>query len=294
MIRGHTSWSPVGRGRGDDDVPCGNGSETLHTMNETNPAVRYAAQDGIGYVTMNRPERRNAMDDDLLVGLAEALRAAQTDPVSRVVVLRGAGPVFCAGGDVHDMARHRPEEEYRATRLRLERAVARAAHDLGKPLIAQIQGAAIGGGCVLAALCDLRVAADDTTFMLPEVAYGSVASMGGIYMLSRIVGLGRAFELLYLVEKFDARRALEIGLVNRVVSAESLERDTATMARAIGENFGRELRLTRDAILRGLGLDFPSAADLETEAAMQAHLGGDVEAGFERARQRMRGKARQG
>lgn len=263
-------------------------------MTETNPVVRYAAEDGIGYVTMNRPERRNAMDDELLVGLAEALRAAQADPACRVVVLRGAGPVFCAGGDVHDMARHRPEDRYRATRLRVERAVARAARELGKPLIAQIQGAAIGGGCVLAALCDLRIAADDTTFMLPEVAYGSVASMGGIFMLSRIVGLGRAFELLYLVEKFDARRALEIGLLNRVVPAKSLQRDTAAMARSIGENFGRELRLTREAILRGLDVDFQSAADLETEAAMHAHLGGDVEAGFERARQRMRRKAQEG
>ncbi len=260
-------------------------------MTEMNPVVLYTVEDGIGYVTMNRPERRNSMDDEFLTRLAEALRVAQMDPASQVVVLRGAGPVFCAGGDVHDMARHRPEVEYRATRLAVERALARAVRELGKPLIAQIQGAAIGGGCVLAALCDLRIAAEGTVFMLPEVAFGSVASMGGIYMLSRIVGLGRAFELLYLVEKFDARRALEMGLVNRVVPAESLDRETSAMARAIGENFSRELKLTRDVILRGLEVDFHTAVEVETEAAMHAHLGGDVEAGFERARRRMRGKA---
>ena len=123
--------------------------------------------------------------------------------------------------------------------------------------------------------------------MLPEVAFGSTASMGAIYMFTRIVGLGRAFELLYLCEKFDARRALELGLVNRVVPVDALERETATLARAIGQNFSRELTLTRDAILRGLDVDFQTAADLETEAAMQAHLGGDIEAGFERARERM-------
>lgn len=252
--------------------------------------VLYIAEGAIGYVTLNRPERRNSMDDPLLAGITDALDAARADTSTKVIVLRGAGPVFCAGGDVDDMPRRRTEEQYRATRLPLERSVARAARELGKPLIAQVHGAAIGGGCVLAALCDLRIAAEGTVFMLPEVAYGSTASMGAIYMLTRIVGLGRAFELLYLCEKFDARRALALGLVNRVVAAEALERETETMARAIAENFSRELAFTREAILRGLHLDFQTAADLETEAAMLAHLGGDIEPGFARARERMRKK----
>jgi enoyl-CoA hydratase len=254
------------------------------------PAVLYEPDGVIGYVTLNRPDVLNAMDDSLLAGVTAALDAAHADTTAKVVVLRGAGRVFCAGGDVNDMPRRRTDDEYRATRLPIERSIARAVRQLEKPLIAQIHGAAIGGGCVLAALCDLRVAAAGTKFGLPEVKFGTTASLGGIYMLTRIVGLGRAFELLYLGDSFDAERALALGLVNRVVPPDALARETATMACAIADNFSAELALTREAILRGLDLDFHAAANLETEAAMRAHLGGDIEVGFARARARVGGK----
>ena len=253
-------------------------------------AVLYEPQGALGYVTLNRPQALNAMDDALLAGVAAALERAHADTTARVVVLRGAGRVFCAGGDVNDMPRRRSEAEYRATRLPVERSIARAVRALDKPLIAQVHGAAIGGGCVLAALCDMRVAAAGTRFGLPEVRFGTTASLGGIYMIARIVGLGRAFELLYTGESFDAARAQELGLVNRVVPADTLSADTAALARVIAGNFPAELALTRRALLEGLDLDFPAAADLETEAAMRAHLGGDIEAGFARARARMRDK----
>ncbi len=253
-------------------------------------AVLYERDGVIGYVTLNRPDVMNAMDDRLLAGIADALDRAHADPEARVVVVRGAGRVFCAGGDVNDMPRRRDQDEYRATRLAIEQSIARAVRQLEKPLIAQIHGAAIGGGCVLAALCDLRIAAAGTKFGLPEVKFGTTASLGGIYMLTRIIGLGRAFELLYLGNSFAAERALEIGLINRLVPADALVRETAAIARAIAENFGAELALTRSAILGGLDLDFQSAARLETEAAMRAHLGGDIEAGFARAREKLHRK----
>lgn len=252
-----------------------------------NDAVLYERDGVIGYVTLNRPDVLNAMDDRLLEGVADALAAAHADVCVKVVVMRGAGRVFCAGGDLNDMPRRRDEQEYRATRLAIEQSIAQAVRQLEKPLIAQIHGAAIGGGCVLAALCDLRIAAAGTKFGLPEVKFGTTASLGGIYMLTRIIGLGRAFELLYLGDSFDAERALAIGLINRVVPAAALARETAAIARAIAANFSAELALTRAAILNGLDLDFQSAARLETEAAMQAHLGGDIEAGFARARENL-------
>ena len=250
-------------------------------------AVLYERDDVIGYLTLNRPQVMNAMDDRLLAGVAAALDAAHADDEAKVVVLRGAGRVFCAGGDVNDMPRRRDEDEYRATRLAIEQSISRAVRQLEKPLIAQIHGAAIGGGCVLAALCDLRIAAVGTRFGLPEVKFGTTASLGGIYMLTRIIGLGRAFELLYLGDSFAAERALEIGLINRLVPADSLAHETAAIARAIAGNFSSELALTRAAILNGLDLDFQAAARFETEAAMCAHLGGDIEAGFARARERL-------
>ena len=238
-------------------------------------------------ITLNRPEALNAIDDALLEALTEALVAAASAPDCRVVVLRGAGRVFCAGGDVDDMPVLRSEAQYRSRRLPAEQALARAVRSLDRPLIAQLHGAAIGGGCVLAALCDLRVAAEGTRFSLPETAFGTTASLGGIYLITRIVGLGRAFELLYLGDRFDAQRALEIGFVNRVVPAHDLDGEVNRLADRLAEQFPREMTLTRRAILEGLELDFESAARRETEAAMKAHLSGDVVEGFKRARARM-------
>ena len=255
-------------------------------------AVLYQREGEIGYVTLNRPDALNAMDDALLSGIACALDQANADAAAKVVILRGAGRVFCAGGDVNDMPKRRSETEYRATRLAIERSISRAVRALEKPLIAQVHGAAIGGGCVLAALCDMRISAAGTKWGLPEVAFGTTASLGGMYMITRIVGLGRAFELLYLGENFDAERALALGLVNRVVPADQLAEATAGIARTIAGHFSAEIALTRRAILAGLDLDFHAAADLETEAAMRAHLGGDIEEGFARARARVGGKGR--
>jgi enoyl-CoA hydratase/carnithine racemase len=252
--------------------------------------VIYEREGVIGYVTLNRPQVLNAMDDALLAGVATALGDAQADGAASVVVMRGMGRAFCAGGDVDDMPRRRTEAEYRATRLAIERSIAHAVRGLSKPLIAQVHGAAIGGGCVLAALCDLRVAAAGTRFGLPEVKWGTTASLGGIYMLTRIIGLGRTFELLYLGESFDAQQAHALGLVNRVVPAEALAQATADMAHTIAGHFTAELALTRRAILAGLDLDFAAAVDLETESVMRAHLGGDMQAGFARARARMDAK----
>lgn len=243
-------------------------------------------------LTLNRPEVLNAIDDALLEALAEALDAARHQPDCRVVVLRGEGRVFCAGGDVNDMPVQRSEAEYRSRRLLAERTLARAVRNLDRPLIARIHGAAVGGGCVLAALCDLRIASEGTTFSLPETAFGTTASLGGMYLLTRIVGLGRAFELLYLGESFDARRALEIGLLNRVVPEADLDDQTTRLAHRLAEQFPREMMLTRRAILEGLALDFDQAVERETDAAMQAHLSGDVIEGFRRARERIQRKRR--
>jgi len=253
----------------------------------SNPTVVREDRGATVVITLNRPDMRNAIDDALLEGLASELEAVSDLPACRVVVLRGAGRVFCAGGDVNDMPMLRTEAEYRSRRLIAEQSVARAVRELDRPLIAQIHGAAIGGGLVLAALCDLRIAASGTRFSLPETAYGTTASLGGIFMLTRIVGLGRAFELLYLGERFDAARALEMGLVNRVVPPNELEQEVQRVADRLADQFPREMMLTRRAILDGLDLEFSAAAKRETEAAMTAHLGGDVVEGFKRARARM-------
>ena len=144
-------------------------------------SVLYEVLEEVAYITLNRPDKLNAMDDDLLAGVAQALAQASADTQAKVVVMRGAGRVFCAGGDVHDMPKQRTEADYRATRLPIEQNIAQQVRCLDKPLIAKVHGAAMGGGCVLAALCDVRVATPDCKFGLPEVRFGTVASLGGIF-----------------------------------------------------------------------------------------------------------------
>ena len=252
--------------------------------------VLYERLSEVAYITLNRPDKLNAMDDALLNGVAQALAQASADPLAKVVVVRGAGRVFCAGGDVHDMPKQRTEADYRATRLPIEQNIARQVRMLGKPLIAQVHGAAMGGGCVLAALCDVRVATPECKFGLPEVRYGTVASLGGIFLLTRIIGLGRAFELLYMGDTFNGIRALEMGLVNRLVPPEDLANEVHAMALKMASHFGREMALTRQAIWDGLDSDFLAAAQQETLGAMQAHLSGDVIQGFAQSQQMLAAK----
>jgi len=247
-------------------------------------SVLYEVREEVAYITLNRPDKLNAMDDDLLAGVAQALAQASADTQAKVVVMRGAGR------DVHDMPKQRTEADYRATRLPIEQNIAQQVRCLGKPLIAQVHGAAMGGGCVLAALCDVRVATPDCKFGLPEVRFGTVASLGGIFLLTRIIGLGRAFELLYLGDSFNGTRALEMGLVNRLVPPEDLANAVHAMALKMAGHFGREMALTRKAIWDGLDSDFLAAAQQETLGAMQAHLSGDVIQGFAQAQQMLAAK----
>lgn len=256
-------------------------------------SVLYERRGVLGYVTLNRPRVLNAMNDGLLVDLAAALRAVAADAEARVAVLRGAGRAFCAGADLDETPRRREPNEYHATRVKTEQEVARLFRRLDKPVIAQVHGAAIGGGCVLALLCDLRVAAEATRFELPEVRVGATASLGGVYTLARVVGLGRAFELLYTAEPLDAAAALAIGLVNRVVPAGELEAAVAALATKIAGHFPLELALTREALYRGLDVDFDAAVDGETAAAMLSQLGGAAGRGMAAARARI-GKGKHG
>jgi len=252
--------------------------------------VLYEVLDAVAYITLNRPDKLNAMDDALLAGVAQALAQASADTQAKVVVVRGAGRVFCAGGDVQDMPQQRTEAQYRAKRLPIEQDIAQQVRSLGKPLIAQVHGAAMGGGCVLAALCDVRVSTPECKFGLPEVRYGTVASLGGIFLLTRIVGLGRTFELLYLGDTFTGTRALEMGLVNRLVPPGDLATEVHAMALKMASHFGREMALTREAIWGGLDRDFLAAAQQETLGAMQAHLSGDVIQGFAQAQHMLAAK----
>ncbi|HEV7912720.1 MAG TPA: enoyl-CoA hydratase/isomerase family protein, partial [Albitalea sp.] len=166
----------------------------------------YAVKDGIAVLTINRPQRRNALTRAVRDGIGEAFRRFEADPQAQVAILTGTGDTFCAGMDLHEAA---------DTELRIPPAgfmpVLGDNIEVTKPVIAAVQGACIGAGLELIGACDIRLAAADATFSLRETRMGIVADLGALQRLPKIVGAGHAAELIYTGKDVDAARAREIG-----------------------------------------------------------------------------------
>jgi 2-(1,2-epoxy-1,2-dihydrophenyl)acetyl-CoA isomerase len=193
-----------------------------------------SVKDGVAVLTMNRPERLNALSAPMLDALLEALPRLANDPSVGVVVLTGAGRGFCAGGDVKAMAEGRefPGEtlEERAQGLRHAMETSRWLHEMPKPTIAMVRGAAAGAGLSLALACDLRVASESAKFGTAFARVGYSGDFGGSWYLTQLVGTAKARELYYTADLVDATQALALGIVNRVVSEEKLEDETLALA----------------------------------------------------------------
>jgi enoyl-CoA hydratase/carnithine racemase len=183
----------------------------------------------VRHVVLNRPEKRNAFDGDLVLATGEALRAAADDPGVHCVVLRGAGPMFSSGMDLAALAAvaERPDELRAFRRACIE--AWNLAESMEKPTICAIQGACIGGAMELALACDLRVIAEDAIVGMPEVRVGLIPDVGGSSRLPQVVGLGRAKELIMTGRLVGAEEAERIGLVNRVAPAAGLEAATQAL-----------------------------------------------------------------
>ncbi len=194
-------------------------------------------KDGVAVLTMNRPERLNAMSGPMLDAMLEALPRLADDADVGVVVLTGAGRGFCTGGDVKAMAEGLEagpgELEERAQSLRSRMEVSRWLHEMPKPTIAMVRGAAAGAGLSLALACDLRVAADSARFGTAFARVGYSGDFGGSYFLTQLVGTAKARELYYTADLLDAPQALALGLVNRVVPDARLEEETMALASRI-------------------------------------------------------------
>jgi len=192
-------------------------------------------KDGVAVLTMNRPDRLNAMSRPMLDAMLEALQRLADDPAVGAVVLMGAGRGFCAGGDVKAMAEgtefggNTMEEKAQALRSRME--TSRLLHEMPKPTIAMVRGAAAGAGLSLALACDMRVASDNARFGTAFARVGYSGDFGGSYFLTQLVGTAKARELYYTAELVDAQQALALGLVNRVVPDARLEEETMALAR---------------------------------------------------------------
>jgi len=198
------------------------------------PELLEELKDKVAVLTLNRPDRLNAMSPPMLDALLEALPRLAADPEVGVVVLTGAGRGFCAGGDVKAMAEGREsigttlEEKAQGLRSRME--VSRWLHEMPKPTIAMVRGAAAGAGLSLALACDLRVASDSARFATAFARVGYSGDFGGSWFLTQLVGTAKARELYFTADIMDAQQALALGIVNRVVPDVRLEDETMALA----------------------------------------------------------------
>jgi enoyl-CoA hydratase len=236
-------------------------------MNQ-NPTVTVNLEGDLATVTLNRPEALNALNDEILAGLEGAFSALGNEPGIRAVILTGAGKAFAAGADIKAMAAFTAQEA-RAFALRGQRVFA-LIEEFPHPVLAAVNGFALGGGCELAMACDLRIASDRAKAGQPEVKLGIMPGFGGTQRLARIMGRSAAKHLLFTGEIISAERALALGLFNEVVAPEQLIPRCLEIARTIAARAPIAITYCKAAV--NLGTDTTLAHGLSHEAELFAEL----------------------
>ena len=233
----------------------------------------FEKENGVGVITLNRPERLNAINLQLILDLDEVLDEIYTDEDVRTVILTGAGRGFCAGADIKPPAppsadakpadaprpRRRPVGQRYTFYNKLE--------DLWKPVIAAINGPCNGGGMEIALCCDFRIASEAANFGMGEVKLGVIPAGGGTARLPRLIGIGRAKEFLYFGDRIDAQGAYQIGLVNKVVPAEELMPEARRWAAELAERPPLSLRMIKNCVNLGMQMDLLDAIDYEAKCS---------------------------
>lgn len=227
----------------------------------------YRREENVGIITLNRPQRLNAINGNLLSDFIAQLNVAREDEGAVSVILTGAGRAFCAGEDLKETSVGKSFDTW-VKEINALQEIQRVIMKLDKPLIAAVHGYALGGGCEFAMSCDIRIAATNAKFGFPETGVGLTVTTAGTKLLSQLVGLGKAKELIFTGELIDAHEALRIGLINKVVSEKGLLDDAMATARKIGEKSPLALRLSRIAIDQGLHSSFEQILELEANHLM--------------------------
>lgn len=225
-------------------------------------------KDGVGILTLNRPEKMNALNSAMEREMVAAVGAIDQDEGIRVLVVTGAGKAFCSGADLASMPGDMPPDQIPgAEKLRLRfrdrlHRIILGVHRLKQPTIAMVNGAAVGMGLDLACACDIRLAAEDARLSSGFVRLGLFPGTGGTWLLPRIIGISRAFDLTYTGDVIDGRRAEQLGLVSRAVPAAELEKETMALARRIAAGPPIATRFIKSLTYRGLELDLEAALEL--------------------------------
>jgi enoyl-CoA hydratase/carnithine racemase len=245
--------------------------------------------DGITTITLNRPDRKNAFNARMLEECRLAFEQAGRDPESRVIVLTGAGDYFSSGGDVADMGREISATDQKALLWEKMQAIPRTVERIDQPVIAMMNGDAIGGGLDVALMCDIRIAADHVKMSEAYVRLGLVPGDGGAYFMPRIVGMSRALELLLTGDFIDANEAARIGLISRAVPADRLREDVYALASRIASRPPLAVRLTKRLAYQGLRSDLSGALDAASSHVIVMQLSDDHKEAVQAFRDKRKG-----
>ncbi len=223
----------------------------------------YEVEDRIATITLNRPDKLNAFTAAMIDRWARALEEAQRDPAVHAVVVTGAGRAFCAGGDVRRMGEGEPTPlDHKNALWEHIHRIPKTLDLMDKPVIAMVNGVAVGAGMGMALQCDIRIASEEARFSTGYVNVGLVPGDGDAFFLPRLVGIAKALELLWTGEFVDAREAERLGIVNRVVPAAALQPETYALARKIADGPQVAIRLMKRAAYQSLRLDLRTHLDL--------------------------------
>ncbi|HEY0323351.1 MAG TPA: enoyl-CoA hydratase family protein [Pyrinomonadaceae bacterium] len=229
----------------------------------------FEVRDGVGWITLNRPERLNALTFEVYRELTDTFDALGAEEEVRAVVIKGAGRAFCSGGDVREIIGPLFERDMQGllefTRMTCE--LVRNIRALPKPVIASLNGTTAGAGACIALASDIRIACEEAKIAFLFVRVGlSGADMGASYLLPRVVGLAKATELLYTGDFIDAREAERIGLYNRVVPADKLSTVTEELATRLARGPGFALSMTKEMLNREMDVSLDTALEWEAQA----------------------------
>lgn len=230
------------------------------------PDLTYGTAGVVARIAFNRPARRNALGDTTTRQLLGACREAIADASVRVIVITGEGEAFCAGGDFRDTFERgaaRSEAEWRERLRGGPNALTRCFSECPKPIIASVNGAAVGGGATIALACDFRIASDRARFGFPFARLGLAPEFGCSLLLARTVGFARATDLLLLGDMVDAREAERIGLVHRTVPHATLDAATAELAARLTAQPPQALARIKSMVHRAQHLDLDAALEME-------------------------------
>ena len=263
---------------------------------QAGPVLLEARHEGIATLVMNRPDRLNALNNELAVALNAALGRLANDETVNVVVITGAGRAFCAGGDLAAMAKGRQTGSTHELEpiLRSGMQMVLKMRTMPQPVVAAVNGAAAGAGMNIALAADIRIAVEEATFGQNFVKVGLFPDYGGTYFLPQLVGPSKAAELFYTGDMLDAKTALRLGLVNQVVPAAQFETEVKTLAGKIASGPSLAIRAAKKALFACDEKQLTQALDNEVREQVRCYLSEDCNEGirafFEKRPPRFQGK----